>query len=112
VRGRRGGLRATCRGGALRHPRREVTVTATPSSRKRDRATLWQDSNFFQDSFFAPDNRSESPGSSEFGALGGNTERPGLEVHEGPPTEPPTEPPPEGGAVVVEPTQRLSSTRH
>jgi hypothetical protein len=94
------------------HPRREVaSVTATPS-RRRDRATLWQDSNFFQDSFFAPDNRSETPGSSEFGALGGNS-RPGLEVHEGPPTEPPTEPPPEGGAVVVDPPPRVSSTtRH
>jgi hypothetical protein len=92
------------------HPRREVAVSAP--SRRRDRATLWQDSNFFQDSFFAPDNR-ESPGSSEFGALGGNGERPGVEVHEGPPTEPPTEPPPEGGAVVVDPAPRLSSTtRH
>jgi len=93
------------------HPRREVaSVTATPS-RRRDRATLWQDSNFFQDSFFAPDNRSDTPGS-EFGALGGNS-RPGVEVHEGPPTEPPTEPPPEGGAVVVDPPARVSSaTRH
>jgi Protein of unknown function (DUF2726) len=26
-------------------------------SRRRERATLWQDSSFFQDSFFAPDNR-------------------------------------------------------
>jgi len=93
------------------HPRREVaSVTAMPS-RRRDRATLWQDSNFFQDSFFAPDNRSDTPGS-EFGALGGNS-RPGVEVHEGPPTEPPTEPPPEGGAVVVDPPARVSSaTRH
>jgi len=90
-----------------------ATVTAS-SSRRRDRATLWQDSNFFQDSFFAPDNRSESTsGTSEFSTLGGN-ERPGLEVHEGPPTEPPTEPPSEAaGAVVIEPA-RFSSppTRH
>jgi hypothetical protein len=93
------------------HPRREVATVNAPS-RRRDRATLWQDSNFFQDSFFAPDNRSETPGSSEFGALNPNG-RPGLEVHEGPPTEPPTEPPPEGGAVVVDPPQRVSSsTRH
>lgn len=27
------------------------------SQRRRERATLWQDSSFFQDSFFAPDNR-------------------------------------------------------
>ena len=31
------------------------------SSRRRDRATLWQDSSFFQDSFFAPDNRASRP---------------------------------------------------
>jgi Protein of unknown function (DUF2726) len=31
-------------------------VQATPL-RRRERATLWQDSSFFQDSFFAPDNR-------------------------------------------------------
>jgi hypothetical protein len=37
---------------------------------------------------------------------------PGLEVQEGPPTEPPTEPPPEGGAVVIDPPPRVSSTRH
>jgi hypothetical protein len=29
----------------------------SPISRRRERATLWQDSSFFQDSFFAPDNR-------------------------------------------------------
>jgi hypothetical protein len=97
------------------HPRREVATVTASSNRRRDRATLWQDSNFFQDSFFAPDNRSEpsASGSSEFGALGGN-ERPGLEVHEGPPTEPPTEPPSEpAGAVVIEPARFTSPpTRH
>jgi hypothetical protein len=30
---------------------------ATVNPRRRERATLWQDSSFFQDSFFAPDNR-------------------------------------------------------
>jgi hypothetical protein len=33
-----------------------VPASATPL-RRRERATLWQDSGFFQDSFFAPDNR-------------------------------------------------------
>jgi hypothetical protein len=37
--------------------------------RRRERVTLWQDSNFFQDSFFAPDNRQESPGTSDFQGL-------------------------------------------
>lgn len=30
---------------------------ASPARRRPERATLWQDSSFFQDSFFAPDNR-------------------------------------------------------
>lgn len=82
-------------------PRREVAPTPA-SSRRRERATLWQDSNFFQDSFFAPDTRTDSPTSSEFGAQGVGP-LPGLEVDEGPPTEPPTEPPADvGGAVVVD----------
>ena len=33
-----------------------VSASVTPM-RRRERATLWQDSSFFQDSFFAPDNR-------------------------------------------------------
>ena len=33
------------------------------------RTSLWQDSSQFQDSFFAPDNRSDSLGNSEFAAL-------------------------------------------
>jgi hypothetical protein len=32
-------------------------ANAAMASRRRERATLWQDSTFFQDSFFAPDNR-------------------------------------------------------
>ncbi len=43
-------------------------LTNTVASRRRERTTLWQDSGFFQDSFFGADSR---PGdlSSEFGAL-------------------------------------------
>jgi Protein of unknown function (DUF2726) len=90
------------------HPRREVTPPAPPS-RRRERTALWQDSNFFQDSFFAPDNRSDAPGASEFGPLG-ESGRPGLEVNEGPPTEPPDD---AGGGVVID-SPRVSSptTRH
>ena len=36
-------------------PRQEAAPAAP--TRRRERATLWQDSSFFQDSFFAPDNR-------------------------------------------------------
>jgi Protein of unknown function (DUF2726) len=41
-------------------PSRPKAIDAAPAagpSRKRERATLWQDSTFFQDSFFAPDTR-------------------------------------------------------
>jgi hypothetical protein len=38
-------------------------------ARRRERVTLWQDSGFFQDSFFAPDNRQDSPGTSDFQGL-------------------------------------------
>ncbi len=97
------------------HPRREVAPTppSSSSSRRRERTALWQDSNFFQDSFFAPDNRVDAPGASEFGSLGG-PERPGLEVHEGVPTEPPTEPADDvgGGVVIDAPRVSSTSTRH
>jgi hypothetical protein len=35
----------------------EAGAETSPTRRRRERATLWQDSSFFQDSFFAPDNR-------------------------------------------------------
>jgi hypothetical protein len=47
---------------------REHPVTSG-AGRRRERTTLWQDSGFFQDSFFAPDPRIDSQ-QSEFGALG------------------------------------------
>ena len=39
------------------------------ASRRRERHTLWQDSSFFQDSFFGADTRSGELPASEFGAL-------------------------------------------
>lgn len=39
--------------------------------KRSERAALWQDSGFFQDSFFGPDNRADvSGGSGDFGGLG------------------------------------------
>jgi hypothetical protein len=35
----------------------DLAPAAVTPLRRRERATLWQDSSFFQDSFFAPDNR-------------------------------------------------------
>lgn len=43
-------------------------ASATVSPRRRERATLWQDSSFFQDSFFAPDNRVDVSTPGDLGA--------------------------------------------
>ncbi len=46
------------------------TLASTVANRRAERTALWQDSSLFQDSFFAPDTRSDGSGQSEFGALG------------------------------------------
>ena len=45
---------------------------ANAQARRRPRQTLWQDSGFFQDSFFGPESRSDSGPPSEFGQLRGS----------------------------------------
>ena len=64
------------------HQARATLATAV-ASRRRERTTLWQDSGFFHDSFFAPDSRREA----------GNSEPGGLAAippdNEGPATQPP-----------------------
>jgi hypothetical protein len=59
--------------GTVRGPQPAPTrMTAPPrgagagSPRRTERRALWQDSSFFQDSFFAPDSRDEPFGSGEF----------------------------------------------
>jgi hypothetical protein len=82
-------------------PTREARPGAT-ATRRKERATLWQDSSFFQDSFFGPDNRSEAV-PSEFGSLAGP-----------PPARPPVrEAPADDIAGIVVDTPRYGSeTRH
>lgn len=46
------------------------TLSSTVANRRAERTALWQDSSLFQDSFFAPDTRSDGSGQSEFGSLG------------------------------------------
>ena len=46
------------------------TLASTVAHRRAERTALWQDSSLFQDSFFAPDTRSDGSGQSEFGSLG------------------------------------------
>ena len=48
------------------------SLTSAAASRRAERAALWQDSSFFQDSFFAPDSRDEPFASSEFQSLTGS----------------------------------------
>jgi hypothetical protein len=50
------------------------TLSHTVAARRAERTALWQDSTFFQDSFFAPDNRMDAFTPSEFGALSGAPE--------------------------------------
>jgi len=49
-------------------PRSREDVARESSPRRRDRNALWQDSSFFQDSFFAPDNRVDTSLTGEFPA--------------------------------------------
>jgi hypothetical protein len=70
-------------------PQRDTVATGT-SSRRRERATLWQDSGFMQDSFFGPESRSDFA-SSAFGGL-----RPGMSLRDTP------QGPDDVGGVVVE----------
>ena len=57
------------------------TLANTVAHRRAERTALWQDSSLFQDSFFAPDTRSDGSGQSEFGGLsnlGSPRSRPGA----------------------------------
>ena len=45
-------------------------MTGAVASRRRERSALWQDSGFFQDSFFGAESRSDAGPASEFGAIG------------------------------------------
>ena len=49
--------------------RQPQNSNAPAASRRKERNALWQDSSFFQDSFFAPDSRIDSQTASEFAPL-------------------------------------------
>jgi hypothetical protein len=74
----------------------EAAVTAN-AGRRRARTALWQDSGFFQDSFFGMDNRSDFATASSFGAL-----RAGVTVR-----EVPQAPEDVGGVVIDTPASPL-----
>jgi Protein of unknown function (DUF2726) len=48
----------------------ESNIAAAPEARRRSRATLWQDSSFFQDSFFGADARDPMTGGGSNGGFG------------------------------------------
>jgi hypothetical protein len=56
---------------AVHHAR--DTLASTVANRRAERTALWQDSSFFQDSFFAPDTRDDTFPSSEFSSLSGSS---------------------------------------
>lgn len=62
-------------------PRSRDASYSDGSPRRRERTALWQDSSFFQDSFFAPDNRLDNSLTGEASAFPSSND-------DGPPTEP------------------------
>jgi hypothetical protein len=89
------------------------TLASTVANRRAERTALWQDSTFFQDSFFAPDNRLDSLGASEFGPLPGpNGRAPGSEPAGGPRDPSPGSIADDIGGIVVDSAHRPNPTRH
>jgi hypothetical protein len=87
------------------------------ASRRAERTALWQDSTFFQDSFFALDSRLDGVGASEFGP-GSDPGDGGGPARGGPDSEQPADGPGRSGlggglgGLVVESPRPSSPTRH
>ena len=90
------------------------SLASTVATRRAERSALWQDSTLFQDSFFAPDNRMDGFGNSEFsgspGAMG--AARAASSNGSGPAALRPTEPPEEDIAGIVVDSPKFTSQRH
>jgi hypothetical protein len=77
---------------AARGPHPAPGIDSTPViERRRARSALWQDSGFFQDSFFGAESRADSALPSEFGSIG-SIVRSGVSVREVDPTRPADDP--------------------
>jgi hypothetical protein len=87
------------------------TLSSTVANRRAERTALWQDSTFFQDSFFAPDNRLDGL-SSEFGAMAPATPANGRAPSASPSERPGDHPGDDIGGVVVDTPRHPSATRH
>ena len=86
--------------------RRQRDQSAPTSPRRKERAALWQDSSFFQDSFFGPDNRFDTTGDVPPPAESDRPVEPGLIVRELPSDEGTV------GETPRQPPPSPSSTRH
>lgn len=84
-------------------------LSASVASRRQERATLWQDSGLFQDSFFAPDNRTDTFSSSEFSALPATN---GSHAGNGGAASTSSAPEDIAGVVVDDEPRRIAVTRH
>jgi hypothetical protein len=85
-------------------PREGAASPATPAQRKRARGALWQESGFFQDSFFGIDSLPDSGPASGFGSLFGDN----LRGRDAPAK---AEPPKDAGGVVIESVRKASAAR-
>ena len=92
------------------------SLSSAVASRRAQRTALWQDSTVFQDSFFAPDNRLDSFGNSEFAPLSASARgarfRSSAAARTGSASERDAPADTEGGGVVVDTPRRLGGTRH
>lgn len=92
------------------HSARE-TLSSTVANRRAERTALWQDSTFFQDSFFAPDSRMDGFSGTEFGSLTGRALAT-TEAERARRASASSDLPGGGGVVVDEEPSYASSTRH
>jgi hypothetical protein len=106
----RGPQPATSRAMPHRTPR-DPLANAAPS-RRPERTALWQDSSFFQDSFFAPDARDDPFATSEFQSLPGSPF--GAPPSAGEPRESlrSRAGDDEGAGVAIDPARSGTRTRH
>jgi len=81
------------------------TLASAVANRRRQRTALWQESGFFQDSFFGIDNLRDNGPASTFGVFLEEATR----TREGSSS---TLPPDDAGGVVIESTRTASTTRH
>jgi hypothetical protein len=86
------------------------TLSTTVASRRKERTALWQDSSFFQDSFFAPDSRLDSLGGSDLMPL--SSAQAAARASAAEPSEPPTGSSDDIAGVVVDTPRYGSTTRH